>query len=152
MSAGIDAAVVQEFGADIQQAIQTRIMNEFLGEQPVGTAFLAETGSARVPWLCHAPTMRVPGSIVGTENVYLATRASFLAVYHHNRTHDTPIETVALPAMGAGFGGMAPDEAARQMATAYQLHTEPPDPPDWDRVIRRERMICYAGDERRVKR
>lgn len=152
MSAGIDAVVVREFGPDIERAIQTRIMNEYLGEQPIGTAFLVETGGPRVPWLCHAPTMRVPGDITGTDFVYLATRAALLAVYHHNRAGDRRIESVALPAMGAGFGGVAPDEVARQMAAAYQLYLEPPYPPSWDRVVRRERLICYAGDERRVKR
>lgn len=152
MSAGIDAAVVRELGPDIERTVQTRIMNEYLGEQPVGTAFLVEVGSRRVRWLCHAPTMRVPDSIAGTDRVYLATRAALLAVYHHNRVGEVPIETVAFPAMGAGFGGVAPDEVARQMAAAYQLYLEPPYPPDWDRVVRRERIICYAGDEQRVKR
>jgi O-acetyl-ADP-ribose deacetylase (regulator of RNase III) len=152
MSAGIDAAVVREFGPDIERTVQTRIMNEYLGEQPIGTAFLLETGNQRVRWLCHAPTMRVPDSIAGTDYVYLATRAALLAIYHHNRVSDERIETVAFPAMGAGFGGLAPDEVARQMAAAYQLYLEPPYPPNWDRVVQRERTICYAGDEKRVNR
>src|SRR5687767_6308898 len=62
MTAGIDAAVVRFFGGHLMGAVQYRIMDEYLGEQPVGTAFLAETGHEAVPFLCHAPTMRVPGS------------------------------------------------------------------------------------------
>ena len=141
MSAGIDAAVVHELGEPIQQAVQLHILNTFLGEQPVGTAFLLPTGDQRVPMLCHAPTMRVPGDISDTDNVYRATRAALLCIYHHNRTSDAPIETVVFPAFGAGFGRVSEDEAARQMAVAWRLFLEPPYPPDWDRVTMREQLI-----------
>lgn len=151
MSAGIDAVVVHLLGAAVQDAVQLRIMNEFLGEQPVGSAFLLETGSAHVPFLCHAPTMRLPGDITQTDNIYRATRAALLSIYHHNRSAERPIHSVVLPAFGAGFGGVRPDEVARQMAVAWKLFLEPPYPPSWDRAIHRERSICWDGDERRVK-
>lgn len=150
MTAGVDAAVVTRFGARVQDAVQLRIMNDFLGEQPVGSAFLLRTGNAGVPFLCHAPTMRVPGEISRTDNIYRAMRAALLAIYHHNRASDDSIRTVVFPAFGTGFGGVAPAEAARQMAVAWKLFLEPPYPPNWDRVLRRERLICWEGDERRV--
>lgn len=150
MSAGIDAAVVHEFGAAIQEAVQLHIMNQFLGEQPVGTAFMLPTGSTRVPWLCHAPTMRVSGDISGTDNVYLATRAALLCVYHHNRATTESIESVVFPAFGAGFGRVEPDEVARQMAVAWRLFLELPYPPNWDRVIAREQMITHDSGKRRI--
>lgn len=152
MSAGIDAVVVSQLGVEIQSAVQLRIMNEFLGEQPVGSAFLLETGSARVPFLCHAPTMRLPGDITRTDNVYQATRAALLRIHHHNRASERAIKTVVFPAFGAGFGGVAPDEVARQMAVAWKLFLEPPYPPDWDRVSHREQLICWDQGERRVAR
>lgn len=151
MSAGIDAAVVHRFGAALQDAVQLRIMNEHLGEQPVGSAFLLETGHADVPFLCHAPTMRLPGDITGTDNVYRATRAALLCVYHHNRAAERSIHSVVFPAFGAGFGGVAAEEAARQMAVAWRLFQEPPYPPSWDRALARERLICWDEAERRVK-
>jgi O-acetyl-ADP-ribose deacetylase (regulator of RNase III) len=151
MSAGIDAAVVRQFGSSIEQAVQLHIMNAFLGEQPIGTAFLLPTGNARVRVLCHAPTMRLPGDISNTDNVYRATRAALLSVYHYNRTAEQPIATVVLPAFGAGFGGVAADESARQMAIAWRLFLEPPYPPDWDRATFREHLITCDGDERRVR-
>ena len=152
MSAGIDAAVVRRFGPEIEVAVQLRIMNEHLGEQPIGTAFLLPTGSTEVPYLCHAPTMRIPGDIGRTDNVYRATRAALLAVYHHNRSTESALQSVVFPAFGAGFGGVAPAEVARQMAVAWKLFSEPPYPPDWDRVTDRERLICWDGPERRVER
>ena len=69
MSAGIDAAVVRFFGPEIMRRVQSRIHDRFLGEQPIGTAFLVETGNSQYPFVCHAPTMRVPGSIEGTDKV-----------------------------------------------------------------------------------
>ena len=150
MSAGIDAVVAHRFGPEIERAVQLRIMNEFLGEQPVGSAFILDTGNRQVPFLCHAPTMRVPGSIAGTDNVYLATRAALVAVYHHNRMSDRIIDTVVMPAFGAGFGGVEPGEVARQMAAAWRLFNEPPYPPDWDRVVAREQLIV-GGGRRRAK-
>jgi len=141
MSAGIDAAVVREFGESIQQAVQLQILNTYLGEQPVGTAFLLPTGNARVPMLCHAPTMRVPRDISGTDNVYRATMAALLCIYHHNRSATRRIGSVVFPSFGTGFGQVPAAEAARQMAVAWELFLEVPYPPDWDRVVRRERMI-----------
>jgi O-acetyl-ADP-ribose deacetylase (regulator of RNase III) len=73
MTAGIDAAVVAFFGEGLMRSVQYRIMDQFLGEQPVGTAFLERTGHRHCPFIAHAPTMRVPGNIEGTDKVYSAT-------------------------------------------------------------------------------
>lgn len=143
MNAGIDAAVTAYFGPQIMARVQHRIMDEYLGEQPAGTAFLLETGDQRVRYLCHAPTMRVPGCIEGTDKIYAATWASLLAVYQHNVTAAEKIQTVAFPAFGTGFGGVPASEAARQMAVAYQHYLHPPHRLDWDWVADRQRAICY---------
>jgi O-acetyl-ADP-ribose deacetylase (regulator of RNase III) len=151
MTAGIDAAVARYFGEDVVQAVQHRILDQFLGEQPVGTAFLIPTGHAAIPFLVHAPTMRVPGSIAGTDKVYSATWAALLAVYAHNVASESKIEVVALPAMGTGFGGVPFDEAARQMAAAYRHYLEPPHRLDWDFVVGRQKAICYDGASQVVR-
>jgi O-acetyl-ADP-ribose deacetylase (regulator of RNase III) len=145
MTAGIDAAIVRYFGPAIMERVQHRIMDEFFGEQPIGTAFVVPTGHPSVPHLVHAPTMRVPGSIEGTDKVYSATWAALLAIHAHNRTSDQKIEVAAFPAMGTGFGGMPYDEAARQMATAYRHYLEPPHRLDWDFVVERQKAIHYDG-------
>src|SRR5205085_6619062 len=105
----------------------------------------------QLPFVCHAPTMRVPGSIEGTDKVYAATWAALLAVMAHNRAAGPRIEVVALPAMGTGFGGVPFDEAARQMAAAYRHLLEPPHRLDWDFVIERQKAIFYDGDRRALK-
>jgi len=143
MSAGIDAAVARFFGEEFVGRVQHQIMDRYLGEQPVGTAFVLPTGHSSIPFLVHAPTMRVPGSISGTDRVYAATWAALLAVHAHNVASDETIETVAFPAMGTGFGGVPFDEAARQMAAAYRHYLEPPHRLDWDFVIERHKAISY---------
>ena len=152
MTAGIDAAVVARFGPGLMVRVQHRIMDEYYGEQPVGTAFVIATGDPSIPFLCHAPTMRVPGSIEGTDKVYAATWAALLAIQAHNRQRDNPpIEVVAFPALGTGFGGVAPGEAARQMAAAYRNWLHPPHRLDWDFVAERQRSVCYDGDRQVVR-
>lgn len=146
MTAGIDAAVVRFFGPELMAAVQHRILDEYLGEQPIGTAFIQPTGHAHLPFVCHSPTMRVPGSISGTDKVYTATWAALLAVYRHNVSSEQKIATVAFPAMGTGFGGVSFDEAARQMAAAYDHYLHPPHRLDWDVVTDRHKAIAYDGD------
>lgn len=120
MTDGIDAAVVRYFGEDIMRRVQYRMIDEYLGEQPVGTAFIFPTGGKETPFLCHAPTMRVPGSIGRSDKVYSATWAAFFALSQHNVHRDQKIETVAFSAFGAGFGGAPFSEVARHMAAAYR--------------------------------
>jgi O-acetyl-ADP-ribose deacetylase (regulator of RNase III) len=151
MTAGIDAAVARFFGEGLVGRVQHHIMDRFLGEQPVGTAFILATGHPAIPFLVHAPTMRVPGSIAGTDRVYAATWAALLAIHSHNLAADEKIEVVAFPAMGTGFGGVPFDEAARQMAAAYRHYLEPPHRLDWDFVAGRQKSICY-DDGRQVAR
>ena len=149
MTAGIDAAVVAFHGEELMTHVQHRIRNEYLGEQPIGTCFIEPTGTAGYPFVAHAPTMRVPGSIAGTDKVYAATWAALLAVYRHNvqAESDDEIRTIAFPAMGAGFGGVPYSEVARQMAAAYGHYLNPPHSFDWDLVIRRQKAIMYDGDK-----
>src|SRR4051794_37442121 len=145
MTAGIDAAVVRFFGEDLMRRVQHRILDQFFGEQPVGTAFILPTGHPDVPFLAHAPTMRVPGSIEGTDKVYAATWAALLAVHAHNLASDHKVEVLAFPAMGTGFGGVPFGEAARQMAAAYRHYRDPPHRLDWDFVVERHKAVCYDG-------
>jgi O-acetyl-ADP-ribose deacetylase (regulator of RNase III) len=151
MTAGIDAAVIRRFGEPLMHQVQQRIMDEYYGEQPVGTAFILPTGVDSLPYLCHAPTMRVPGNIEGTDRVYAATWAAFLAILAHNRTREPRIEVVALPAMGTGFGGVPFGEAARQMAAAYRHLLEPPHRLDWDFVVQRQLAVCYDGNRQVIR-
>ncbi|VEB58336.1 caudovirales tail fibre assembly protein [Salmonella enterica subsp. enterica] len=43
------------FGSQLQERVQQNIIREYLGEQPVGTAFVIETGNSKHPWLVPRP-------------------------------------------------------------------------------------------------
>lgn len=146
MNAGIDAAVIRFHGNDLMRRVQYRVLDEYLGEQPIGTSFIQPTGTPNYPYIAHSPTMRVPGSIAGTDKVYAATWASLIAVYRHKAQGPADIESVVFPAMGAGFGGVPFDEVARQMSVAYRHYLSPPHRMDWDMVADRQRAIHYDGD------
>lgn len=154
MTAGIDAAVAAFHGEGLMERVQRRIIDEYLGEQPVGTCFIEATGTPGYPFVGHAPTMRMPGPITGTDAVYRAAWAALLAVYRHNARVrlgglDAPeIVTVAMPALGTGFGAVELGEAARQMAAAYRFYLDPPHRLDWDAAIRRHREIGFDGAHR----
>src|SRR5215218_3057072 len=75
MTAGIDAAVFAFHGAALMGRKQRRIIDEYLGEQPVGTCFIQPTGTPGYPCVGHAPTMRMPGPIDGSDAVYRAAWA-----------------------------------------------------------------------------
>jgi O-acetyl-ADP-ribose deacetylase (regulator of RNase III) len=156
MTAGIDAVVVNRFGEQIMERVQHHIMDKYFGEQPIGTSFVLATNDPHIPFLAHSPTMRTPENIEGTDKIYLATFAAFLSIQAHNQsvrgtTSEQFIETVALPAMGTGFGRVPFSEAARQMAVAYRHFLEPPHRMDWDTVVERELAICYDDKKRVVK-
>jgi len=126
MDAGMDLAVVRYFGRHLMEQIQRRIIDDYLGEQPVGTSILVPSGNATHPFVAYAPTMRVPMNISGTDNVYAALWAALTAVHRHNREGNAPINSLACPGLGTGTGGMDPVEAALQICLAYEHFLKPP--------------------------
>lgn len=126
--------------------VQQRILAEYLGEQPVGTSMIVETGNSKHPYLAHTPTMRVPMEIQYTDNAYLAMWAMLLAVYKHNQTEEKPINAVACPGLGTGVGKVPFGQAARQMALAYQHFLKPPRQIDWRFADERQNKVKYGGD------
>ncbi|NEQ73878.1 MAG: hypothetical protein F6K23_12945 [Okeania sp. SIO2C9] len=102
------------------------IVSKIVSEQSVGTSTIVETGHPQHPFLAHTPTMRVPMSIAGTDIPYIAMWAMLLAVRHHNRQQKQQIKNVVCPGLGTGIGKVSYQEAARQMALAYDHFVYPP--------------------------
>ena len=151
MDAGIDLAIVRFFGRGLMEKIQSRILDEYRGEQPVGTSMIVETGMAKHPCVAHTPTMRTPMNIAGTDHVYLATWASLLAASAYNRELEQagsvkkPIDVLALPGFGTGTGGFTPAEAALQMRLACENFLSPPERIVPDLAQQRQERIHYGG-------
>jgi O-acetyl-ADP-ribose deacetylase (regulator of RNase III) len=145
MDGGVDAAIVRFFGDGLMDRVQRRILEEYLGEQPVGTSMIVETDHPRHPFLAHTPTMRAPMDIARTDNVYRAMWAMLLAVRRHNALGERPIEVVACPGLGTLTGRVPFAEAARQMSLAYRNFLAPPSSIDWGLAGMRQAEIRYGG-------
>ena len=120
MDGGIDRAIVNFFGEYIQEEAQKRIIEEFRGEQPVGTSFIIDTKCEEHPFVAHTPTMRIPMNISNTDNTYCAMYGVLTAVWNYNRTGRAKINRLACPGLGTAIGEMPHDRAANQMAAAYR--------------------------------
>ena len=147
MDGGVDAAITHYFGTRLMRRVQSRIIEDFLGEQPVGTSIIVETQHDQHPFLAHTPTMRVPMAISRTDNVYKAMWAMLLAVRQHNLTAERDIDTIVCPGLGTGVGQVPYRQAAKQMALAYRNFLKPPHWIDWNFADARHRQVRYGGDD-----
>ncbi|MGD1806487.1 macro domain-containing protein [Dapis sp. BLCC M126] len=146
MDGGMDAAIIRYFGDSLMTLVQQKILDEYLGEQPVGTSMIVETGHPQHPFLAHTPTMRVPMSIAGTDIPYVAMWAMLLAIRRHNRQQKKQIRTVVCPGLGTGIGQVSYQEAARQMALAYDHFVYPPKSINNFIAAERQLQIWEEGD------
>jgi O-acetyl-ADP-ribose deacetylase (regulator of RNase III) len=145
MDAGMDLAVVRYFGRHLMERIQKQILDDYLGEQPVGTCILVPTDHPTHPFVAHAPTMRVPMNIQGTDHVYLAMWAVLTAVHRHNRAAPKKIESLACPGLGTGTGGMDSMEASLQLCLAYEHFQRPPQFINPSVAQQRHERVYYGG-------
>lgn len=82
---------------------------------PVGQAAVTSAGALeRFRAIIHAPTMERPAMRIPPENVYQATSGALRAA------DEAGFASLAIPGMGTGVGGVAHDEAARQMVRAIR--------------------------------
>jgi O-acetyl-ADP-ribose deacetylase (regulator of RNase III) len=145
MDAGMDLAVVRYFGHHVMERIQKQILEDYLGEQPVGTCIIVPTDHPTHPFVAHAPTMRIPMNIQGTDHVYLALWAVLTAVHRHNRSASHKIDCLACPGLGTGTGGVDSLEAALQLYLAYEHYQRPPTFINPSVAQQRHERIYYGG-------
>jgi len=117
MDGGLDYALSETFGWDLQDKLQQMIKDLPEGELLVGQALVLKTGHDKIPLLISAPTMRIPTNfnIDTSINAYLAMKAVLIKA-----TTDDRISSVAVPGLCTGVGRMQPMIAARQMHQAYK--------------------------------
>lgn len=120
MDGGIDLVYLERFGQGLQQRLQKRLREEFLGELPVGQATMVATLDPELPWMVSSPTMRVPMPVPDTVNAYLAFRAALLVGKEH-AAGDPPIRRLLCPGLATAIGCMPARRCARQMRLAYDV-------------------------------
>ncbi|MCR6486337.1 macro domain-containing protein [Amycolatopsis sp. OK19-0408] len=123
MRGGIDAVYARAFPG-VEQHVRSAVLAFHGGELPIGEAVVVPTGEAEPAWLISAPTMREPAERLPADTVhpYLAARAVFL-VWRDGRLDHGPVresvDTIAMPGLGTGVGGVDPATCARQVAAAW---------------------------------
>ena len=143
MDGGFDLAITKKFGEQLMERVQGRIIEDYAGLQPVGTSFIISTTDEQHPYLSHTPTMELPWDISRTFNVYLAMKATLLAIEDHNLTSPDSniIKTALLPMFGGGCGNVNPYSIAKQMKLAYEHVYSPSSSISWESANKRIREI-----------
>ncbi len=75
----------------------------------VGKAILTSGGATKFRGIIHAPTMPQPGMQIPAANVASATKAAL------TEADEQDFESIALPGMGTGVGGVSHRDAAAMM-------------------------------------
>lgn len=126
MDGGLDLAIRNELGFQVETDIQKVILNKYHGEMPIGSAEIISTSHDRWSYIIAAPTMRIPENVAFTLNTYIAFRAILIAINSFNESGPKkPIKSLICSGLGTGIGSMEPVRCAAQMRAAYKLIKEP---------------------------
>ena len=98
-------------------AIQREAMS--LAPIAVGAAVVTNAGQLWAKHVIHAPTMEEPGIKIGDRERPAGHPRGALAAARHG------FETIALPGMGTGLGGVDPSDAARAIVDELRAHRQP---------------------------
>jgi O-acetyl-ADP-ribose deacetylase (regulator of RNase III) len=124
MDGGIDLLISEKLGWHVQKNLQKIIIDKYYGELLVGQAEILETGHKDFPYLISAPTMRIPGPIDTTVNVYLSFKAILgllkFGKFDNGELVSKKVQSIAIPGLGTGSGHMHPINSARQMRAAWE--------------------------------
>ena len=114
MDGGLDGAYIRFFGKELQDAVQSKLIEEYLGEQPVGSSMIVDIPGFPGKKLIHTPTMRIPQPILDPRIVYICTRSALVTAYKNNDG------TVLLPAFGHLTGRLSSEIVSSLMEKAYR--------------------------------
>lgn len=134
MDGGYDLAITNYFGKQLMEDVQLEIIENWHGEQPVGTSISVPIKDARgknlfakdnigrksLMILIHTPTMRTPEVINDYRIIYQCMRTTLI------EAEEIDSRYVVIPAFGGSCGQVPYDEIARLMCLAYtQICFEP---------------------------
>lgn len=103
MGGGVAGVIKRAAGQEVEDQARAQ------APIPVGQAVLTSGGKTKFKGIIHAPTMPEPGMRIPPQNVALATRAALV------RADEQGFESIAIPGMGTGVGGVTPHDAAVKM-------------------------------------
>lgn len=103
MGGGVAGAIKRSAGAEVEEEAVAK------APIPVGEAVITSGGKTNFKGIIHAPTMEQPAMSIPAENVSKATLAAL------DLADREGYESIAIPGMGTGVGGVSRKEAARRM-------------------------------------
>jgi O-acetyl-ADP-ribose deacetylase (regulator of RNase III) len=127
MDGGYDLAITNWFGEQLQKRVQKYILDNFYGEQPVGTSFIIDAGKDNQK-LIHTPTMRVPSKIIDASIIYQCMRTTLITAIKNS------VKSIVIPVFGGLTGGVSDLTAAKLMWLGYKQIMSPNETIDWDVV------------------
>lgn len=137
MDGGVDQALLDEFGYDIQQKIRNRATAlHNMPIIPVGASVAIDIKHKQYKWLISAPTMPVPMDVSNTFNAYISTRSALSTAKTINA------KSVLLFGMGALTGNYNPEICAAQMMLAISDFQSNKEYKTWDEVNSFIRKLC----------
>lgn len=113
MDGGYDLALTKWYGKELQERVQKYIIENYYGEQPVGSSFIIETRKDN-QYLIHTPTMRTPEKIVDTRVIYQCMRTTLMVAKEND------IKSVLIPMFGGLTGCVRPQVVAEMMYLGYR--------------------------------
>lgn len=129
MDGGYDRAITDYFGKELMDDVKKVIMQDWCGEQPVGTSITIPIYSKRIinsigvechPILIHTPSMRTPEQIKDSRIIYQCMRTTLIEADRQE------VNSIVIPAFGGLTGKVPYEEIAKMMFRAYmQIHTKP---------------------------
>lgn len=129
MDGGYDKAITDYFGKELMEDVKKVIMEEWFGEQPVGTSITIPIYSKRIintigiechPVLIHTPSMRTPEQIKDSRIVYQCMRTTLI------EAEKQETNSIVIPAFGGLTGKVPCEEIAKMMFFAYkQIYNQP---------------------------
>ncbi len=123
LSGGLDKAIRDYFGKELQDAVRERIKNDWFGEQTVGTSMAVDIPGFPGKKLLHTPTMRTPSKIADDLIVYSCMRSALMEAIKSG------LDSIVVPAFGGGSGQIPVEVIAHHMRLAWdqvQEWTESP--------------------------
>ena len=136
MNGGYDKAITDYFGTGLMKTVQAKILDKWLGLQPVGTSISVpiidcicykdyKKAVTYHPILIHTPTMIAPESIIDPSIVFHCMRSSIIEANNQGAS------SIVIPAFGGCAGKLSFDTIAEMMKLAYLQVFKPPIKLDW---------------------
>ncbi|MEZ0394528.1 MAG: macro domain-containing protein [Desulfurococcaceae archaeon] len=108
MGGGVAGAIRRKGGEEIEKEARRA------APVPIGRAVTTRAGRLRCKHVIHAPTVQEPGGRCSPQAARAATAAALAEAGRIGA------RSLAFPLMGAGVGGLSPEESASAMASAFE--------------------------------